>query len=60
MVHLKEVKQVKKREENIVYVGKEKKQHVFLDAIKFGFGFYIGFNMGRMIKRAFIITNISK
>ena len=49
----------KKEEPRVVYVGKEKK-NTFIDAVKFGLGFYVGFNMGRMIKRAFIITNISK
>lgn len=48
-----------KKEPSVVYVGKEKKQ-VFVDAVKFGVGFYIGFNLARMAKRLLIITNVSK
>lgn len=43
-----------------VFVGKESKKNQFVEAVKFGFGFYIGFNFGRMIKRFIIATNISK
>lgn len=30
------------------------------DYIKLGFGFYIGFNLGRVLKRMIIITNVSQ
>ena len=51
---------MKKMEPSVVYVGKEKKKKTFVEAVKFGAGFYAGFNLARMIKRLFIITNISK
>jgi hypothetical protein len=54
------VRKVKKHEEHVVCVGKEKKKNIFVEAVKFGAGFYVGFNMARVIKRLFIITNISK
>lgn len=31
-----------------------------VDYIKLGFGFYIGFNLGRVLKRVIIATNVSK
>ena len=43
-----------------VFVGKESKKNQFVEAVKFGFGFYIGFNLGRMLKRVIIATNVSK
>lgn len=51
---------MKKVEPGVVYVGKENKKHTFVEAVKFGVGFYIGFNAARMIKRLFIITNVAK
>lgn len=49
---------MKKVEPNTILIGaKAEKKNVFVDAIKFGFGFYIGFNLARMAKKAFIITN---
>ena len=50
----------KKEEPNIVYVGKATKKKTFVEAIKFGLGFYVGFNLGRMLKRTLILTNITK
>ena len=51
---------LKKEEPRVVYVGKESKKKVFVDAVKFGLGFYVGFNLGRIIKRTIILTNITK
>lgn len=50
---------MKKTDTNIIAVGvkEEKKKNQFVEAVKFGFGFYIGFSLGRMLKRAFLITN---
>ena len=43
-----------------VFVGKETKKNQFVEAVKFGLGFYVGFNLGRVIKRTIILTNITK
>ena len=49
-----------KAQPQIVAIGKEPKKKTFVEAVKFGFGFYIGFNCGRMLKRLIIVTNVSK
>lgn len=51
---------MKKIEPHTVFIGKEPKKKTFVEAVKFGFGFYIGFNLGRMLKRVIIATNVSK
>ena len=51
---------MKKMEPSVVYVGKENKKKTFVEAVKFGVGFYVGFNLARMAKRLFIITSVSK
>lgn len=52
---------MKKNEEHVICVGKkEERRRPVMEAIKFGFGFYIGFNLGRMVKRIIVATNISK
>lgn len=51
---------MKKKEPNVVFVGKENKKKTFIEAVKFGAGFYVGFNLARMVKRMFIFANISK
>lgn len=51
---------MKRVEPSTVFIGKTEKKRPVVDAIKFGFGFYIGFNLGRMLKRIIIATNVSK
>lgn len=38
----------------------KEEKYSLTDYIKLGFGFYIGFNLGRVLKRVIIATNISK
>lgn len=40
--------------------GDEKVKARFVDYVKMGFGFYVGYNIARALKRAIIITNITK
>lgn len=45
---------VKPEIERITYVGdikEEKKENKFLEYVKFGAGFYVGFNLARLVKR---------
>lgn len=44
----------------VVMKGEDKVKTKFVDYVKLGLGFYIGFNLGRVLKRSIIITNISK
>ena len=40
--------------------NKKKEINSLADYIKLGFGFYIGFNLGRVLKRVIIAMNVSQ
>lgn len=39
--------------------NKKQEKYGLADYIKLGFGFYIGFNLGRVLKRVIIAMNVS-
>ena len=42
---------IKPQIEKITYIDEKKKENKFIEYVKFGAGFYIGFNLARLAKR---------